>query len=99
MDDYFLRGKRIYCKDTKEKVFGYNEYLKSKHWLLLRKKYITKDTVCALCKERNSPLQLHHLNYTNLGNEKRNDLVVLCSTCHKLIHKSKSNIPKILYKK
>ncbi len=30
--------------------------------------------------------QLHHLTYKNLGNEGKEDLIVLCEDCHRLVH-------------
>ena len=31
-------------------------------------------------------LEVHHLNYCRLGNERTTDLKVLCSDCHKKTH-------------
>lgn len=32
---------------------------------------------------------MHHLTYENLGNEKDEDLMLLCETCHQYMHKGK----------
>lgn len=32
-------------------------------------------------------LQIHHIHYNNIGNEKMEDLVTLCINCHAEIHK------------
>lgn len=85
MNDYFKHIKSIYCKDTGEICNGYEMYLKSRHWLMLRNAIITHDTVCAICGEK-KPLQLHHKTYKRIGNESANDLLPLCEECHKLVH-------------
>lgn len=90
VNPYFLNNKIIYCNDTGEKCTGYKEYLQSKHWALLRKKYIKSNTVCASCGSKDN-LQLHHVSYKNLGNEFSADFLVLCDKCHKNIHKMKDH--------
>jgi hypothetical protein len=35
-------------------------------------------------------LDVHHKHYTNVGNELRKDLLVLCSDCHKEIHEEQA---------
>lgn len=30
--------------------------------------------------------QLHHLTYKNLGNEKKDEMIILCEDCHRLVH-------------
>lgn len=85
MNDYFLNSKKITCIDTGETVIGYANYLKSKHWKILRSQLIKDGVVCSHCSEK-SKLQLHHLHYNTLGNEKASDFCVLCDTCHKLFH-------------
>lgn len=98
MDNYFANQKRIHCVDTGEDCIGYNNYLKSKHWIQLRKKYIPSDMRCSMCQEISKSLQLHHLSYKNIGNEQETDLVPLCENCHKLIHKiPKEHIKSSLY--
>lgn len=36
---------------------------------------------CRLCS-REQPLEAHHRDYDNLGNERDGDLVALCGECH-----------------
>lgn len=86
MNDYFLYRKKIYCSDTNETCIGYKQYLKSKHWLKLRTTLVSKDSICSMCQCKCNNLQLHHITYSNLGNEQFYDLIVLCDKCHKLIH-------------
>lgn len=87
--DYFKYEKVINCKDTREKCIGYVNYLQSKHWQKLRHNLIHKNTVCEICGDKASILQLHHKTYVNLGNESRKDFLILCDTCHKFVHKQK----------
>ncbi len=98
MNKYFATQKKIHCQDTGEICIGYNEYLNSKHWALLRQQYIPKDMKCSMCHNKCDSLQLHHLTYMHIGNEKADDLLPLCENCHKLIHKvPKENIKSELY--
>jgi len=46
---------------------------------------------CFICLKKNEKLQVHHLNKINTDNRLEN-LIPLCSNCHKLIHKSKNKI-------
>lgn len=64
----------------------YQIYLKSKHWRERRLQAI-KDvgSACQICGSE-VELQVHHLNYDNLGHEEDNDLIVACEVCHKKHH-------------
>lgn len=72
---------------------NYNQYLKSQHWQNIRNRYyksklpkrINNICVCRVC-EQDKPLSLHHRTYKNMGNERLNDLILLCSECHHLAH-------------
>jgi 5-methylcytosine-specific restriction endonuclease McrA len=58
------------------------EYLASGHWAQMRKNALYWwENACGACgaKER---LQIHHRSYERLGRERREDLMVLCRTCH-----------------
>lgn len=85
LNKYFYDEKEITCTDTGEKVIGYENYLKTRHWRRIRNRKILSDGVCFLCgKDQN--LQVHHRTYKRLGEEKESDLIVLCRECHKLMH-------------
>lgn len=71
------------------KRIDYHAYLQSDKWgtkrqLALERAYHR----CQLC---NSPdnLHVHHRTYERLGNEKPEDLTVLCKDCHEMFHKSR----------
>lgn len=71
----------------------YDRYMNSKEWE--KKRSELDDNKCVMCGRPNglqkdgvTPiLQVHHIHYQNLGNEPIEDLVSLCPTCHKRIHK------------
>jgi hypothetical protein len=64
----------------------YKEYLKTNHWIETRKEKTSKKRRCAVCGEIDN-IDVHHLTYENIGNEKGDDLRKLCRRCHDLAHK------------
>ncbi len=83
----FMYKKKIHCKDTGEDCIGYVQYLKSKHWSLLREHILSTTKSCTVCGNKFC-LQLHHLTYKTLGKEKDGDVLVLCKKCHELHHET-----------
>ena len=85
---YALR--KAFFEDIKiflEKPFNYSDYLKSDHWQKMRKLALSRAKYkCQLCSTKNVKLNVHHNTYENLGNEKNEDLIVLCENCHKKFH-------------
>jgi len=66
----------------------YYLYLKSNKWSSIRTHAIRKaQNSCQVCDSPNN-LQCHHRRYNNIGNENIDDLIVLCSDCHKIYHKN-----------
>jgi 5-methylcytosine-specific restriction endonuclease McrA len=67
-------------------MIDYDYYMQSKEWFIKKKDiYNRADGKCERCGSTFRP-QVHHLSYANLGNEKDNDLVLLCSKCHIVTH-------------
>ena len=66
---------------------SYKEYLLG-DWWRSRKAQAIRDAgyKCEQCGSMNR-LEVHHLNYQNLGNEGDDDLVMLCRKCHEGWHK------------
>lgn len=67
----------------------YQKYIKSSAWRAKRKRFFDSklDKSCYICGDKNSPKDLHHRTYKNLGNERLMDLVPTCSgSCHQAIH-------------
>ena len=90
--------RKIYCKDTKECVTA-RDYLKSEHWRRMRKHIYEKyKGKCKKCGRAFSSehMNVHHLTYKRIGNEKDSDLTLLCETCHQLLHatRNKNRKPK-----
>jgi hypothetical protein len=43
------------------------------------------DRKCQVCNSPHNP-EVHHRTYKRLGDERPNDLIVLCSDCHAVFH-------------
>ena len=64
----------------------YQEYLKSPAWQATRKRlYKAYEFKCSMCGSPKN-LRVHHITYENLGEEKDEDLTVLCQKCHSQVH-------------
>ena len=46
----------------------------------------TNEWICDGCEKKVKRVQIHHLSYDCLGSERSEDLVLLCSSCHKKVH-------------
>ena len=98
-----LTEQYIYCKDTGEYIprCPYSLYTDSYHWKKKRKEYMSSNYFhgCYLCyvkkKIKNyKNIEVHHVNYNTLGNERLNDLISLCRKCHNRIHRlAKKHLP------
>lgn len=64
-----------------------SKYRQTKEWKQFRKKLIeNKNHKCEMCDtKKRKGLHIHHLNEDKYGEETENDVVVLCSTCHKIV--------------
>lgn len=62
---------------------SYDKYLKSEHWLLFAAG--VRDRRCFCCHS-NKSLQVHHIDYSRLGQELPTDVVTVCDSCHQAIH-------------
>lgn len=69
---------------------AYQDYINSRAWEVMRARVIARDGgVCRKCGCRGhskAPLQVHHMTYARFGNERDEDLITLCKTCHKAVH-------------
>lgn len=69
---------------------NYHDYIKSPEWKYkaqqIREEYGNR---CQLCHASGYTRQLHvhHNTYERLGNELKDDLILLCAKCHELYHK------------
>ena len=65
----------------------YLRYIESEKWFILKNRIKKRDkNKCTKCNS-NLNLHVHHITYDNLFNEKDEDLITLCSECHKDFHK------------
>jgi 5-methylcytosine-specific restriction endonuclease McrA len=79
---------KIQEKKEKDKLkhMPYKDYLETEHWKITRKKALKRANYkCQLCSS-NEELNVHHNTYENRGNEKDEDLIVLCHHCHSKFH-------------
>lgn len=73
-------------KSQKHNKDLYSQYLLSNTWKNKRKIIINRsNNICEECG-LNSIYQIHHLTYTNIGDERPEDLIGLCNICHKKKH-------------
>lgn len=62
---------------------AYLEYLASDEWQRVRQRvFATRLRRCERCKIFGVRLDLHHKSYANFGNERDEDLELLCRSCH-----------------
>ena len=65
----------------------YDLYLRTAYWKNKKKSIIRRSGgMCERCKF-NDMVDVHHITYDNLAWEKLKDLIGLCRTCHKRLHK------------
>jgi 5-methylcytosine-specific restriction endonuclease McrA len=68
-------------------AYTYNEYLHSEWWLCRKADAIRRAGYrCQKCGSI-ARLQVHHVSYLRLGNERDEDLMVLCAKCHEELRK------------
>jgi len=80
----------ILCEDTKETCLTYKKYLQSKHWKNIKIRYANSKlnhncVVCGVLKETKY-MHHHHKSYKRIGNERLNDIIILCEQCHSQAH-------------
>lgn len=69
----------------------YKSYLRTDHWIKTRSEKVKSNSCCNVCG-KTEKLNAHHKRYKGkdgksvLFNEPQTVLVVLCSSCHRLVH-------------
>ena|SRR5215471_5608984 len=86
------RGLSTGCREAlikdKQRREKYQEYLESDRWKEKRRDvFASQGRFCAKCGETQEQLHIHHLTYERFGNERIEDLQVLCKSCHLKHHK------------
>ena len=65
----------------------YAERRQSKEWAILKKQIHRRDKYrCRLCGRDDVQLHVHHRTYENYAEERLEDLVTLCCSCHEHFH-------------
>ena len=63
------------------------EYRKQPEWQVRRVQALTRAQYrCQMCSSHDATLDVHHRSYDNYGDERPEDLVVLCRACHQKFH-------------
>lgn len=84
-DRYFHVCARCYFKRVTKTMYR-DYYLQTPHWKIKRRQAIERaDGECEICGSTRE-LEVHHLNYENLGYEEPEDLMALCHNCHMEVH-------------
>lgn len=93
-------------KPESEEYKAYQKWIKSHKFRELREKMLERDNFrCRFCGRtmeeiaNNSKitLQAHHIRYYNCGkgdDAELDDLITLCSVCHRACHSAKSNLSR-----
>jgi 5-methylcytosine-specific restriction endonuclease McrA len=63
------------------------KYREQKEWKVRRTEALTRAGYkCQMCSSHDATLDVHHNCYQNYGDERPEDLVVLCRSCHQKFH-------------
>lgn len=83
-NEKYVTDENVYLNKLKEML--YKDYLQTMHWKII-KTFIAyrANFKCQLCSSTYN-LNIHHNTYKNKGEEKLEDLIVLCQKCHKKFH-------------
>ena len=70
------------------KRIPFSEYRKTREWQAKRTERLSRAGYrCQACGTRDARLHVHHKTYENYGDERPQDLVVLCESCHGRFHR------------
>ncbi len=74
-------------KESKLPFQQYQAYLQSEHWSNLRLKVLERDKwLCQSCMQKKAT-EVHHFSYENLWNERLDELISYCRSCHEQTHR------------
>jgi hypothetical protein len=63
------------------------KYREEPEWQVRRVQALTRAAYkCQTCSSRDTTLDVHHNSYENYGDERPQDLVVMCRSCHQRVH-------------
>lgn len=64
----------------------YHRHMNSAKWHRTRRAKLAQQSCCEVCDSKEQ-LDVHHKTYKRFGNERLEDLVVLCRNCHDAFHR------------
>lgn len=76
----------------------YWDYLHSPMWYEKRDAVLRRDRYCCRVCGSRERVDVHHINYKRIFHERDSDLMVLCNSCHRLVHtyfKQKDKIKEV----
>lgn len=86
------KAKKEVISNDNLAYMDYKEYLKTPHWLKLKKQIRKRaKNKCEKCGS-NKELHTHHLTYERRGHELLSDLICVCKKCHEEIHGRKFEV-------
>ncbi len=72
----------------------YNGHLRSTYWLAMRRAlFAERGKSCEWC-HATAKLHVHHVTYERFGQERPEDLVILCRDCHMRVHAGQPALSK-----
>lgn len=78
---------------------NYIDYINSSEWRDFRKMIINeRGSFCERCDNEFESVHIHHIHYKNFKKELRGDVLVLCESCHNLMHKHLQSPPYTIEK-
>jgi 5-methylcytosine-specific restriction endonuclease McrA len=92
VDQILEKARKNFGKKTKNKRVDYHQYINSLEWINKSEQAKKRaEYRCQVCNRSNSEVVLHthHRTYERLGNEKDQDLTVLCQVCHQIFHENR----------
>ena len=80
----------LFGRSTALRTMPYDAYLRTGHWRHVRVLALRRaGGRCQVCNDvgsKGKPLDVHHRTYERRGNERAEDVIVLCRRCHELYH-------------
>lgn len=84
---------------AKKRKQNYIDYINSSEWRDFRKMIIDeRGSFCERCDGEFESVHIHHIHYKNFKKELRGDVLVLCESCHNLMHKHLQSPPYTIEK-
>ena len=86
-DQRRLDDLRLQAFLTEYRERPYVERRKTREWAILKRQVHRRDGYrCRLCGRDDDQLHVHHSTYANYAEERLEDLITLCGTCHERFH-------------